>query len=140
MKTTLAALAAIIAGLSLSIGMSRAEAATFELYTGSGLPAEQEWLTFTNRIGASQNIVSGGVNLNTNPTNSSASNFIYAGYSNYLSSGQLKKDSFPHSIASLDTLSTSISRLTLKTMMALMVPIVQASVLLPLAKTCKASN
>lgn len=96
MKTRLAALAAIIAGLSLSIGMSRAEAATFDLYTGSGLPADQEWLTFTNLIGASQNIVSGGVNLNTNPTNSSASNPIYAGYSNYnSSSGQLKKDTFP---------------------------------------------
>lgn len=84
MKTTLAALAAIIAGLSLSIGMSRAEAATFDLYTGSGLPADQAWLTFTNvnqvspGTTATQSSATRGVRLNT-----TASNFIYAGYSNY---------------------------------------------------------
>lgn len=77
-------LTGIAVAFTLTVGASCAEAATFTLYNGSGLPANQGWLTpgAVNSSGVpvtpSQTIVSGGVQVNT-----SANNAKYSGYTNY---------------------------------------------------------
>lgn len=98
MKT---ALTAITVGFSLIVGVNCGEAATVNLYSGSGAPASQPWLTFTNVNLTSFPPVAietpgaGAVNLNTNPSDSNSSNPIYAGYSNYNLIGNLKNAAFP---------------------------------------------
>lgn len=92
MKTLMTA---VLIGLALLAETSEVHAATVTLYDGTGAPAAQPWLTFTN-AGGTQTAGSGPVNLNT-----LGNNAFYAGYSNYSVNpagpavGSLKNNSFP---------------------------------------------
>lgn len=72
---------------------STAECGLVTLYSGTGLPANEAWLSYGNDAlisggSATQNSVAGGVELQTNLA-------VSAGYSNYLPTFSLKNAAFP---------------------------------------------
>ncbi len=72
---------------------SSAECGLVTLYSGTGLPANEAWLSYGNDAllsggSATQNSVAGGVELQTNLA-------VSAGYSNYLPVFSLKNNAFP---------------------------------------------